>query len=82
MRATFIAVSLSALALGGCSYSTPKQNHLGLVAAPQGVVVDSKSASNPAPIASTTRQSWKRTGMQKQAELKSIERDAPYSSLK
>lgn len=81
MRATFIAVSLVALVLGGCSLSAPKQNHLGLVAAPQGVVVDSKSASDPAPIASTTRQSWVRSGLQKQAELKSIERDAPYSSF-
>lgn len=82
MRINIMVLSLSLLALAGCSFSPIKQNHLGLVDAPHGVIVDSKRASNPAPFAMTIHHGWKRSGIQKQAEIESIRRDAPYASLK
>lgn len=81
MRFLILTLSLTAMTLAGCS-SIPRQNHLGLVAAPSGIIVDSKRVSDPSPIASTGQSGWKRSWLDKQAESRSVERDAPYSSLK
>ena len=81
MRAAIFMVSVSML-LAGCSQSVPPQNHLGLVAAPDNVSVDSRRASDPAPITSVTKHRWKRTSLQRKAEAVTIQRGQPYSSLR
>lgn len=56
------------LFLAGCSQTVPRQNHLGLIAAPYGVQVDSKEASNPAPVSAVPNHRWGRSALQKEAE--------------